>query len=59
MSAQLAPALIFVKPLTAAQIKRRAAYARLMGSLPVTPNTKLLHNLPSKQQPAGARFATI
>jgi hypothetical protein len=59
MSAQLAPALTFVKPLPPAQIQRRAAYARLMGSLPVTPNTKLLHTLPSKQKPAGARFATI
>jgi hypothetical protein len=59
MSAKLSSDLIFVKPLTAAQIKRRAAYARLMGSLPVTPNTRLLHDVPSKQQPAGRRFATI
>jgi hypothetical protein len=59
MSAQPSPDLIFVKPLTAAQIKRRAAYARLMGSLPVTPNTRLLHNLPTKTKPAGRRFATI
>jgi hypothetical protein len=59
MSAQLAPDLIFVKPLTPAQIQRRAAYARLMGSLPVTPNTKLLHALPTKTKPAGGRFATI
>jgi hypothetical protein len=48
-----------VKSLTLTQIKRRAAYARLMGSLNVTPNTKLLHNLPSKTKPAGRRFATI
>ena len=51
--------LIFVKPLTAVQIQRRAAYARLMASCKVTPNTKLLHDQPTKQQPASARFATI
>lgn len=59
MSAQPDCGLIFVKPLTTAQIKRRAAYARLMGSLPVTPNTKLLHNVPTKQKHALGRFATI
>ena len=59
MIAQPASDLTFVKPLTAAQIQRRAAYARLMGSLDVMPNTRLLHNLPVKQKPAGARFATI
>jgi hypothetical protein len=59
MSAQPSPDLIFVKTLTAAQIKRRAAYARLMGSLPVTPNTKILHDMPTKQKPVFGVFASV
>lgn len=59
MSAQPAPGLTFIKPLNDTQIKRRAAYARLMGSLEVPQNTRLLHDVSSKARPATGVFATV
>jgi hypothetical protein len=48
-----------VKSLTLAQIKRSAAKARLLASLPVPQHTSIATPQAAKQKPAGARFATI
>jgi len=58
MSAQPSSGLINRKPLTPVE-RHRALILRRMASLNVTPNTRLLHDVPTKTKPAGARFATI
>ena len=47
------------KLLTPAQIKRRAAYARLVASLNVRPNTSILTPQPAKQKPACGVMASV
>ncbi len=47
------------KLLTPAQIKRRAAYARLLASLKVPKNTSIATPQPGKVKPASGVFASV